>query len=133
MPLQLPFDGKTLHNDDRMLHNDGSGHGRAFADAEFGKQPHTVNFEGIPYVVATIPEAATIGLTETQARETLGESVRCYKKTFQPLFNLIGEAEQEAMLKLVVDSNSDRMLGVHMVGECAAEVRAQSKRDETTF
>ncbi|AFZ33436.1 MULTISPECIES: FAD-dependent oxidoreductase [Cyanophyceae] len=96
--------------------------GRAFADFEFGKQPHIVSFAGIPYVVATMPEAATIGLTETQAREKLGESVRCYRKTFQPLFNLIGEAEQEAMLKLVVDSNSDRVLGVHMVGECAAEV-----------
>lgn len=70
--------------------------GRAFADTEFGKQPHTVSFAEIPYVVATMPEAAIIGLTETQAKEKLGESVRCYKKTFQPLFNLIGEAEQEA-------------------------------------
>ena len=56
------------------------------------------------------------------SRETLGESVRCYRKTFQPLFNLIGEAEQEAMLKLVVDRNSERVLGAYMVGECAAEV-----------
>jgi len=95
---------------------------RAFANTEFGKQPHTVSFKGIPYVVATMPEAATIGLTEKQASEKLGESVRCYRRTFQPLFNLIGEAEQEAMLKLVVDSNSDRVLGVHMVGEGAAEV-----------
>lgn len=96
--------------------------GRAFADTTFGGSPQTVSYEGIPYAVSTKPEAATIGLSEAQAREKLGDSVSTYHKTFQPLFNLIGESEEEAMLKLVVDKNTDRVLGAHMVGECAAEV-----------
>lgn len=96
--------------------------GRAFADTEFGKNPRTVSYEQIPYVVSSKPEAATIGLTEAQAHEKLGESVHCYQKKFQPLFNLMGESEQEALLKLVVDGHSDRILGAHMVGEYAAEV-----------
>lgn len=96
--------------------------GRAFAETEFGKNSRTVGYEHIPYVVSSEPEAATIGLTEAQARKSLGESVRCYRKKFQPLFNLMGESEQEALLKLVVDGNSDRILGAHMVGEYAAEV-----------
>lgn len=96
--------------------------GRAFADTEFGKNPRTVSYEQIPYVVSSEPEAATIGLTEAQAHEKLGESVGCYQKKFQPLFNLIGESSQEAMLKLVVDHDLDKILGAHMVGECAAEV-----------
>lgn len=96
--------------------------GRAFADTEFGKNPRAVSYEHIPYVVASEPEAATIGLTEVQAREQIGEAVHCYRKKFQPLFNLIGESSQEAMLKLVVDNDSDRILGAHMVGEYAAEV-----------
>jgi len=96
--------------------------GRAFADTEFGNNPRTVSYENIPYVIASQPEAATIGLTEAQARERLGETVHCYCNRFQPLFNLIGESSQEAMLKLVVDSNTNRILGAHMVGNCAAEV-----------
>jgi glutathione reductase (NADPH) len=96
--------------------------GRAFADAEFDKNPRTVSYEQIPYVVSSQPEAATIGLTEAQAKEKFGESVRCYRKQFQPLFNLIGESEQETMLKLVVNAHSDQILGAHMVGESAAEI-----------
>lgn len=96
--------------------------GRAFADSEFGNHPRTISFEGIPYVLASTPEAATVGLTEAQAREKLGDSVQCYSKSFQPLFNLMADLDQKALLKLVVDSNSDRVLGAHMVGENADEV-----------
>lgn len=96
--------------------------GRAFADTEFGKHLHTISYEGIPYVVAAIPEAATVGLTEAQARDRFGESVRCYSKKFQPLFNLMAELEQKTLLKLVVDDNSERVLGAHMVGDYAAEI-----------
>lgn len=96
--------------------------GRAFADTEFGNNPRTVSYENIPYVVASQPEAATIGLTEAQAKEKFGEAVRCYRKQFQPLFNLIGESEQNTMLKLVVNAHSDQILGAHVVGESAAEI-----------
>ncbi|WP_337884440.1 glutathione-disulfide reductase [Fischerella thermalis] len=96
--------------------------GRAFADTEFGKYPRTVSYEAIPHVLASQPEAATVGLTEAQARAKFGESVRCYSKKFQPLFNLIGESEQQTLIKLVLAGNSDRVLGAHMVGNYAAEV-----------
>jgi glutathione reductase (NADPH) len=61
-------------------------------------------------------------LTEAQARENLGEAVRCYCSRFQPLFDSIAEPEQKTLIKLVVDGNSDRVLGAHMVGEYAAEI-----------
>ncbi len=96
--------------------------GRAFADSEFGEQPCTVSYENIPAVVSAKPEAATIGLTEMQARREFGTAVQCYRKTFQPLFNLMGESQQEAFLKFVVDQQSDRILGAHMVGEYASEI-----------
>lgn len=96
--------------------------GRAFADTEFGNQPCAVSYKNIPAVISTKPEAATIGLSETQAREKFGNAVRCYRKTFQPLFNLIGESKQEVLLKLVVEQHSDRVLGAHMVGEYASEI-----------
>lgn len=96
--------------------------GRAFADTEFGDSPHTIDLMRVPYVISTIPEAATVGLTEAQARQRLGEAVHCYAKQFQPLFNLRGESDQQTLLKLVVDESSDRVLGAHMVGEHASEI-----------
>lgn len=96
--------------------------GRAFADTEFGNKPRTVSFDYIPAVVSDQPEAAIVGLTETQAREKFGESVRCYCRKFQPLFNSMANPEQKTLIKLVVDSNSDRVLGAHMVGEYAGEI-----------
>ncbi len=96
--------------------------GRAFADTEFGNKPHTVNYDFIPSVVSSLPEAATVGLTEAQAHENLGESVRCYCKRFQPLFNSMADPDQKTLLKLVVDGTSDRVLGAHMVGEYSAEI-----------
>lgn len=96
--------------------------GRAFADTEFGKQPKVVNYENIPSVISSKPEAATVGLTEAQAREKFGESVRCYTQKFQPLFNLMGGSNLKTLLKLVVNTDSDRVLGAHMVGEHAAEI-----------
>lgn len=96
--------------------------GRAFADTEFGQHPHTVSLEQVPSVISTLPEAATVGLTEAQARQQRGEVVRCYVKKFQPLFNLRGESKQPTLLKLVVDERSGQVLGAQMVGETAAEI-----------
>ena len=96
--------------------------GRAFADSVFANQPRTVNLECIPLALSSQPEAATVGLTEAEARDKYGESVRCYRSRFQPLFDSIAEAEHKTLIKLVVDGNSNRVLGVHMVGEYAAEI-----------
>lgn len=96
--------------------------GRAFADTEFGQRPHRVQLDTVPYVISTIPEAATVGLTEAQARDKLGASLRCYSKQFQPLFNLRGTSDQQALLKLVVDGCSQQVLGAHMIGDNAGEM-----------
>lgn len=96
--------------------------GRAFADTEFGNKHRIVSYDCIPSAVSSKPEAATVGLTEAQAREKFGESIQCYCQKFQPLFDSIAEPEQKSLVKLVVDSNSDKVLGVHMVGEYATEI-----------
>lgn len=96
--------------------------GRAFADTEFGDKHRIISYDCIPSAVFSKPEAATVGLIEAQAREKFGESVRCYRQKFQPLFDSIAEPEQKFLVKLVVDGNSDRVLGAHMVGEYAAEI-----------
>lgn len=96
--------------------------GRAFADTEFGNNPRVMNYESVPSAVFSQPEAATVGLTETQAREKVGDALKCYRSVFRPLFHNLTGREEKTMMKLVVDGNTEQVLGAHMVGENAAEI-----------
>jgi glutathione reductase (NADPH) len=96
--------------------------GRAFADTEFGNNPHTVCYECVPATVSSYPEAATVGLSEAQAREKFGNSVRCYHSKFRSLVHNLAKRDEKTLIKLVVDNHSDRVLGAHMVGEGAIEI-----------
>jgi glutathione reductase (NADPH) len=96
--------------------------GRAFADTEFGNKPHSVCYECVPATVSSHPEAATVGLSEAQAREQLGDFVQCYRSKFRPLLHSLAKRDEKTLIKLVVDSRSDRVLGAHMVGEGAIDI-----------
>ncbi|MFB2982895.1 glutathione-disulfide reductase [Microseira sp. BLCC-F43] len=95
---------------------------RAFADTHFGNQPQTISYECVPSVVSFFPEAATVGLSEEKAREKIGDSLRCNRSEFRPLFHSLAKREEKVLIKLVVDSTSDRVLGIHMVGLGAIEI-----------
>lgn len=95
---------------------------RAFADTEFGNNPHTVCYECVPATVSSYPEAATVGLSEAQAREQLGDSVQCYRSKFRPLLHSLAKRDENTLIKLVVDRDSDRVLGAHMVGDGAIDI-----------
>jgi len=96
--------------------------GRAFADSEFGNNRRVFLHKNVPSAVFSNPEAATVGITETEAKEKLGEAVKTYRSRFRPLYHSLTGAQEKTMMKLVVDSNTDKVLGAHMVGEHAAEI-----------
>jgi glutathione reductase (NADPH) len=99
------------------------GEGRAFADTEFGNSRRVFNHENVPSAVFSTPEAATVGMTEADARKKLGDDgVKVYRARFRPLFHSLTGAEEKTMVKLVIDADSDKVLGAHMVGENAAEI-----------
>lgn len=54
--------------------------GRAFADTEYGHMPRLISHENIATAVFSQPEAATVGMTEEQAKEKFGEAIKCYKE-----------------------------------------------------
>lgn len=95
---------------------------RAFADTQFGNQPQTISYECIPSVVSFFPEAATVGLSEAKAREKIGDFLRCDRSEFRPLFHSLAKREEKVLIKLVIDSTSERVLGIHMVGLGAIEI-----------
>jgi glutathione reductase (NADPH) len=92
---------------------------KAFADTEFGGQPQIVNYEYVPISIASHPQAATVGLSEALARDKFGDAVYCYHTQFRPLFYCLTKSNQQSLLKVVVNTDdSERVLGIHMVGDC---------------
>ncbi|WP_026072872.1 glutathione-disulfide reductase [Nodosilinea nodulosa] len=97
--------------------------GRQFADAEFGPTPVPINYDAIPSAVFTTPEMSTVGLTEVEAQTKFGPGdVQIYRTHFRPLHNTLSNLETKALVKLVVQTSTDRVLGAHMVGDHAAEI-----------
>ena len=96
--------------------------GRAFADTVFGNKPRTISYGNIPTAIFTNPEAATVGLTEEEARELHGDAIKIYRSSFRPMYYVLPGKQEKTLMKLVVDTNTDRVLGAHMVGNYAAEI-----------
>lgn len=96
--------------------------GRAFADTLYGNKPRTMNYADIPTAVFTTPEAATVGLTEEEARELHGDDIKIYRSSFRPMYYVLPDKQEKTLMKLIVDPHTDRVLGAHMVGDHAAEI-----------
>lgn len=95
--------------------------GHAFADTEFGDKPRPVDHEGVATAVFSDPEVGCVGLTESEARVTYS-SVDIYKTSFRPMKATLAGRNSRSLMKLVVDANTDLVLGCHIVGEGAAEL-----------
>jgi glutathione reductase (NADPH) len=95
--------------------------GHAFADTVFGGRPTIVDHTNVPTAVFSEPEIGVVGLTECQACERL-HRVDIYKSTFRPLKATLSGRHSRMLMKLVVDAATDRVVGVHIVGEGAGEM-----------
>ncbi|PZO45005.1 MAG: glutathione-disulfide reductase [Pseudanabaena frigida] len=96
--------------------------GRAFADTVYGHTPRFISHTNIPSAVFSQPEAATVGLSEEQAKALYGDRVKVYKTKFRPMFYSLAGGEARTMMKLIVVGEEERVLGLHMVGKDAAEI-----------
>jgi glutathione reductase (NADPH) len=91
------------------------------ADELFGDGTRKMDYDFIPTAVFTHPNIATVGLTEAEARLRHGE-VSIYRSTFKSLKHTLSGAATRTLMKLIVDAASQRVVGLHMVGEDAGEV-----------
>lgn len=97
--------------------------GRAFADTEFGGKPRLMSHENVPSAVFSTPEAATVGLTEAEAKASYGEdAITVYRTKFRSMYYVLPGKEEKTLIKLVVEKATDKVLGAHMVGDHAAEI-----------
>jgi len=95
--------------------------GHAFADTVFGGKPTAVDHGNVPTAVFSEPEVGAIGMTEAVARERLAR-VDIYKTSFRPMKMSLAGRDTRAFFKLVVDGETDRVVGCHIVGADAAEM-----------
>ena len=95
--------------------------GHALADTLFGGKPTAVVHTDIPTAVFATPELGTVGLTEHAARAIFA-IVDIYTASFRPLKATLSGRAEKTIMKLVVDGETDRVLGVHILGEAAAEM-----------
>lgn len=95
--------------------------GHAFADTVFGGKPWVAAYDAIPSAVFSQPPAASVGLTEEKARATQA-NVLVYRADFRPMKYVLGGRTERALCKLIVDADTDRVLGAHMVGPDSAEI-----------
>ena len=98
------------------------GEGRAFADTHFGGQSRQMSYDNIPTAVFSQPEAGTVGLTEAEALEQYGDKIQVYRAKFRPLYHTVSGGEDRTLMKLIVHTETDKVLGAHMVGEHAGEI-----------
>ncbi|MEL7408871.1 MAG: FAD-dependent oxidoreductase, partial [Cyanobacteria bacterium J06558_2] len=96
--------------------------GRAFADTHFGGKSRQMSYENIPTAVFSTPEAATVGLTEAEAKEKYGNAIKVYRSKFRPMYYTLPDKQEKTLMKLIVNTESDQVLGAHMVGDSAAEI-----------
>jgi glutathione reductase (NADPH) len=95
--------------------------GQAFADSVFGNKPTRVDYGCIPSAVFSHPPIAGVGLTEGQARNQLG-AVKTYTSDFRAMKNVLAGRNERALYKLVVNAETDEVVGIHMIGPDAPEI-----------
>ncbi len=95
--------------------------GHAFAETVFGGTPTRVDYEHIPSAVFSHPPIAGVGMTESQARDRVG-AYKTYVSDFRPMKNVLAGRNERALYKMIVDQETEQVLGIHMIGPDAPEI-----------
>lgn len=95
--------------------------GHAVADTLFGNNPWNADHVNVPSAVFTEPEIGTVGLSESAAKAA-GKAIDIYRTRFKPMKATLSGRDTAMLMKLVVEQKTEKVLGVHIVGENAAEM-----------
>ncbi|MEK9722964.1 MAG: FAD-dependent oxidoreductase, partial [Rhodospirillaceae bacterium] len=94
--------------------------GMAVTATIFGNTPTAVDYTNVASAVFSLPPVGSVGLAEHEARA--GHEVDIYLSHFKPMKHTLSGSDERAMMKLIVDRATDRVLGCHMVGADAPEI-----------
>jgi len=92
-----------------------------FVETAFHGRPTIPDHQTIATAVFSQPEIGTVGLSEEQAAESLGH-VEIYRALFRPMRHTISGHSEKMLTKLVVDGDTGRVVGAHILGADAGEM-----------
>ena len=97
--------------------------GQIVARRLFGKEKKAgeLNYDLVATAVFSQPPISTVGMDEETARKTLGD-VQIYRSRFTPLKHTMSGRLHKIFIKMIVDSATDRVVGLHMLGDDSAEI-----------
>ncbi len=96
---------------------------RRLADRLFNNQPdRRLDYYNIPTVVFSHPPIGTVGLTEAEAREQFGDTVKIYQTRFTAMYHALSPHKQATAMKLVCVGPEEKVVGVHIIGMGADEM-----------
>ena len=95
--------------------------GHAFSYSIFGGRPRQTDHSNVASAVFSQPPIASVGLSEAEARAKYGE-VRVFESQFRAMKNTLSGRGEKTYMKLIVDAESDRVVGVHMMGSDCGEI-----------
>ena len=87
----------------------------------YGDGTKRMDYDLIPTAVFTQPNVGTIGLTEHQAKEK-HNNITIYRSDFKPMKHTLSGSDERSFMKLIVDASTDKVVGLHIVGEGAGEM-----------
>jgi glutathione reductase (NADPH) len=95
--------------------------GHAFADTVFGGLVRPVNHEFVPSAVFSQPPVGTVGYSEEDAITHIGP-IDVYISEFRPMKHTLSGRDEKTMMKLIVERESQKVVGIHIVGPDAPEI-----------
>jgi len=94
----------------------------AFHETVYNDNPQHFDYEAVATAVFSQPPVGTVGLTESEARRSCGGKIDIYSTRFRPMKYAFTGSDERVLMKLVVDAESQRVVGVHIVGPEAPEM-----------
>jgi glutathione reductase (NADPH) len=94
----------------------------AFHETVYRDNPQAFDYEAVATAVFSQPPVGVVGLSEAEARHSCANGVDVYLTRFRPMKYAFTGAEERVLMKLVVDAETDRVVGVHIVGPEAPEM-----------
>ena len=92
-----------------------------FASTQFLGRRRVMDYSNVATAVFCQPNVGTVGLTEDEAREHYSH-IDVYRSIFRPMKHTLSGSDERFMMKIIVDSHTDKVVGVHMVGAEAGEI-----------
>ncbi len=89
-------------------------------------RPREIDYDVVPQVVYSHPEIAQVGLSEAQAKEQHGDSVRVARFRFGASGRALALGQTDGLVKLVTAGEERTIVGVHVVGPLASELVAEA-------